>query len=101
MKIIKVGENDVKKSFRYRLNYNAKFHWPCEIDHNVCFSDHKNHCTCKIDQFLDQSLSMCLAQGGKAGKSDGSKQKARLYYPVRLAANGHPLCVDEHPVESH
>ena len=46
----------------------------------------------KID-CLDQSLSLYLAQGGKAEQNDGPKQKVRLCYPVRLAAKGYPLYV--------
>ena len=52
----------------------------------------------KID-FLDQSSSLYFAQGGKAGQNDGPKQKARLYFPVKLAAKGHSLYVAEHLVE--
>ena len=75
------------------------FHLACEIDQNVCFSDHTSHCIHKID-FLDQVTSLHLAQEGKTGQNDGPKQKATLYYPVRLAAKGHSLYVAEHPVES-
>ena len=49
-----------------------------------------------IGLILDQRLSLyiAIAQGGKPG------QNARLYYPVRLAVEGHSLYVTEHPVGS-
>ena len=73
------------------------FHLACEIDQNVCFPDHLNHCVYQID-ILDQSLSLYLAQGGTAGQNDGPKQNTRLCYAVRLAAKGHLAA--EHPLES-
>ena len=90
VKTIKVEENDARKSFGYRVNDNGKFLLACEINQNVCFSDHINYCIYKID-FLDKVTSLYLAQEGKAGKNEGPKRKARLYYPVILASEGHSL----------
>ena len=49
-----------------------------------CKSVYKTDC-------LDQSLSLYLAQGSKAGQNDGSNQKAILYYLIRLVPKRHSL----------
>ena len=98
VKVIQVEKNDMKKSFGYLLNDNVKSRFGL-WNRSECLLLCSHHPLCKIT-VLDHATSLYFAQEGKAGQNDRLEQKARLYYPVRLAAKGHPLYVAEHPVES-
>ena len=91
VKVIKVEENDARKSSGCRLNGNVKFPFGfSERGQNVYFSDHIKHRTYKIDFFYQ--VTQDLAQEHKAGQNDEPKQKAGLYCPVRSGSYSHGLC---------
>ena len=47
----------------YSLNDKVNYHSICEIDQNVCFSDHVSHCIYKTDFF--RSKFICVSSTGR------------------------------------